>query len=598
MGKFSKKSLPRGVKLYGADTTQTQQDVATAMSNKGIDKDNFKRPSIPWRLTFAPTVLRWETFGVEDAALPFLFTLIPPQELFDANGQQAYDQVELSLEDISVSFDTLQEPAAVSADTVGLLHGFVEAYGELEITILEKQQWHFNQNMNSHLPERVLFTRTLRAEEFSAMDFPIAQTDLGIQLSPYKTYALQVSVPNLKDTSGLPAAQQWNNNQSGLNYVLPSPVFSIKGKWTRLTNTEINTAPGAVDPELQNGPERATSDNNDTVTVTAPVGGTNIEANTLNTNLTALDDKLFERIQGGYGPNSEMGRYGHTLETMGYDIIAVPFFNNSKEVGLRSTPTNPAGENITSGPYFTVGAPNFIYDRFIMPVAFPMEVHHVYCGWSLISPENAVTGNPPGVHPTQVSTKWQVGVSMGSGAKSDWNALSQIAALEFNVNPADPNYYQNYLIDRWRVKDYGDRMGAGGTTDPKWDVALLQVPLMKRVGGSTGPGYYDQGEPIFVGRGNSWTAGNDNTAAAGTIALSRRSNITFWNAVNNPPYLGALHGTPPTKGSENFIEVAVKVEDSAGLENAPANELFTGHGGFWVYLVVKRAGAENVERLR
>ena len=586
MAKFEEKSIPRGIKLYGDQTTETQQAVGAALSNKQIDKDNLKRPSIPWRLTFAPTVLRWETFGIDDAALPFLFTLIPPQELFDENGQQAYDQVELSLEEISISFDTLQEPAAVGADT-GILHGFLEAYDDIEITILEKQQWHFNQSMSSHLPEKVLFTRKLKSVEFSAMDFPIAQSDLGIQLSPYKTYALQVSAPNLK--TGAPPA---------INYILASPVFSLKGKWTRLTNEVITTDPGATDPELQNGPERATSDSNDTVTITIPAGGANLEANTLNTNLTALDDKLFERIQGGYGPNSEMGRYGHTLETMGYDIIAVPLFTNSNVSGLRSQPTDPTSENVLQGPYHVPGAPSFIYDRFIMPVAFPMEVHHVYCGWSLISPYNDITGNPPGVHPTQTTTKWQVGVSMGSGAKSDWNAFSQIAALEFNVDPVDANYYENYLIDRYRVKDFGDRMGDGGTTDPKWDVALLQVPLMKRIGGNTGPGYYDQGDPVFVGRGNSWTAGNDNTAGAGTISLSRRSNITFWNALNNPPYLGALHGIPPTKGSENFLEIAVKIEDSAGLENAPANELFTGHGGFWVYLVVKRAGVENVERLR
>jgi hypothetical protein len=593
MPKFEEKSLPRGVKLYGDEATTTQTNVATSLSSKGIDKENFVRPSIPWRITFNPTVFKSESFTIQNAALPFLFTLVPPQELFDSEGQQAYDQVELTLEEISISFDTRQEPAAIGQDT-GFYYGYLEAYKNIEITIVEKQQWYFNPTMETHLPEKVLFSRKLpEGVEFASMDFPLAQADLGIQLSPYKTYALQFSTDFL-------AAY----NETSVYFCLPNPVFSLKGKWTRLPNTEITTDPGDDDPELQNGPQRATSDANDTVTITVPGGGTNIDATVLNTNLTTLDNKLFEGIQGGYGPNSEMGAYGHTLETMGYDIIAVPLFNSSRYSALRVAQVAPPDtwEDIQNGPYFQPHVPplsNSVYDRFVLPVAFPMEVHHVYCGWSLIDPPVVGTPVVGGQHPTGLTTRWQVGVSMGSGVKSDWNAYQQIAALEFGVDPGDPTYYQNFLIDRYRVKDLGfEQMSSGGPVTPKWDVALLSVPLMKRDGGPNAPGYYPQGTPMFVGRGNSWTGGEDQAALPGTISRNRRSTAPQYSPLNNPPNVGVSWGTPPTKGLENFIEVAVKIEDINGLENNNPLEVFTGHGGFWVYLVVKRAGVASVERLR
>lgn len=598
MPKFEEKPLPRGIKLYSEDVTQTQVDVAAALSSKGIDGDNLKTPFIPWRLTFAPTVLRPETFVDKEAALPFLFTLIPPQELFDAGGQQAYNQAVLSLDEISFSFDTRQEPAAVEYN-IDRLHGWLQAYADIEIVLIEKQQWHFNPQMQTHLPERVLFSRTFRnGIEFASMEFPTGQANLQIQLSPYKTYALQVSCPYLR--------QLWN--EGGFDACLPSPVFSLKGKWTRLPNTEITVGPQNDNPELGNGPNRATSDQNDTVNITVPAGASNIDAAVLNTNLTALDNKLFEGIQGGYGPNSEMGRYGHTLETMGYDIIAVPLFNSSNIGGFRAASLGDY-ENINRGPYFTVAAPNFVYDRFILPVAFPMEVHHVYCSWSLISPLWEEVGPPPQTHipgdlPATTSTRWQVGVSMGSGIKSDWARMQQIAALEYSVDPTHPTYYQTHLIDRYRVKEWGNVMSLGGPADPKWDVALLSVPLMTWDGATKGKGYYEQGVPIFVGRGNSWTAGVDITAPFPSIDLTRRSYSPPYDAANNPVYEAAFNAGVETRGGENFIEVAARIYDPNGLQNvvteggSGANAMLTGHGGLWVYLVVKRAGVESVERLR
>ena len=82
MAKFNKKALPRGVKLYADTATQTQVDVASALSNKNINEENLKNPSIPWRMTLAPVVFEAKTFVTPQMALPFPFTLPPPQELW------------------------------------------------------------------------------------------------------------------------------------------------------------------------------------------------------------------------------------------------------------------------------------------------------------------------------------------------------------------------------------------------------------------------------------------------------------------------------------------------------------------------------------
>lgn len=587
MAKFEKKPIPRGIKLYSADATQTQVDVASQLSNKQINSENFVNKSVPWRMTLAPGSLRPESFPDKNAAIPFPFTLIPPQELFNSGGNQAYSDVLLLLKGVTVSFDTKQEPAAIKVDDA-TIHAAVEAYGGIEVVITEKQQWYFDQSQYPHTPERVIFKQTLTPEDFAAVAFPLGQSDLSIQMSPYKTYAVQVSAPKVNV----------ENNDTSNSYVLPNFIVSLRGEWARLPNTEITTAPDDDDPELANGPNRASSDNNDTVTMTVPAGGSTIDASVLNANLTNLDDKLFERIQGGYGPNSEMGRYGHTLETMGYDIIAVPLFTSSGFSGLRSGGGIPnPHEDVSNGPYYLAGANGFIYDRVVLPVAFPMEVHHVFCTWSVISPASTAsfpTFFPIGTFPATSQLKYEVGVSMGTGTKSDWVAMDNIAALRYDLDPASPDYYQNYLIDRYRVKNYAPAMSFSGGGD----VFMLQVPLMSYVGGQRGEGYYEQGKPVFVGRGNSWTSGRDFGAGAGTIQNARRSKLPEYTAFNNPVWEAASNGFADTRGMENFLEVAVRIEHPSGLENIPANSVITGHGGFWVYMVVKRANVKNVERIR
>lgn len=579
MAKFPKQNLPRGKKLFATDVTKTGVDVAASLSAKGIDSENLKNPLVPWRLNINQPEINTYAFTDKEAAIAFPFTLPPPQDLWNSQGQVNYEELAVVLDEMSLSFDQRAEAAAML--NTGALRGAAEV-NQVEILLVEKQQWYFNSQMTSQVPERVLFRRVLSPDDFASLNMPLVQSDLNIQLSPYKTYAIQLNAPYLNQA----------NNPYNTDFFLFSMNISLKGYWTRKSSTEQTQPFGSNEPDVQNAPYY-TSDNNDTVSQTVPAGGTTIEATTLNTNWNSLDQKLFDKIEGGYGPNSELGRYGHMTETMGYDIIAVPLWNRAFRQSLSGF------YSINQAPYFIpwTGAPayNYIYDRAIIPIMYPMEIHHVFCSWSLVSP--AIPGIPPplgeplGTHPDSPDVFWQVGVSIGSGKKSDLFAKQQVAAVEWNVNPIDPLYYQNFLIDRYRVKDYGTVMSS--TTDvPAWDYALMSVPLMVYDTGVDGEGYYRQGKPVFVGRGNSWTGSNDS---------ERRTKLPQYNVVVPPaiPNIATANDYPTTRGLENYIEIASLIGSYAGLENpSPADSVLTGEGGMWVYLVVKKALVKNSERVR
>ena len=586
MGKFTKKPLPRGTKLYGDAVLGPMSDIATSVTAKGLDAENYKRENIPWRITLCPTNLTYKSFYDSTNSLAFPFTLPPPQEFFNVSGLQSYDQVALTLEEICFSVDLRQEPAGVAGTAVATkLHGAAEV-NEVQLTICEKQQWYFNNTMETHTPERVLFQRTYTPDDFASLTYPFFQADLNITLDPYKTYAVHVSCPKLNQ----------NNNAYTVDFQLASPTISLKGKWTRFENTVNTKGAGEANPECQNAPLKASTDTAQTVTVATPAGGAALTAASINSGVNVLDNLLQEKVEGGYGPNSEMGRYGQTKETMGYDIIAVPLFTTAEGLGYRASLGTNYEHLENRAPYFTKDVVNnSIYDRIILPIQSPMEIHHVYCAWNLQSPFDGT--NAPATHPTSNTARWQVGVSLGSGIKSDYVSYNQVAALEFGVNSGDATYYQNFLIDRYRTKGFGDRMSQGGTADPKWDVALLSVPLMYQDGGTTGVGYHTQGKPVFAGRGNSWTGWKDGSGTA--LSTSRRSNLPHYDGTS-PPNKATATIVPNTFGLENFIEVSCKITETGGikLEAMPDTDALSGQGGFWVYLVVKRASVQSTERLR
>ena len=177
MAKFTKKPLPRGTKLYGDAVLGPMSDIATSVTAKGLDEDNYKRDEIPWRITICPTNLTYKSFYDGTNSLAFPFTLIPPQDLFSTSGLQSYDQVSLSLEEIGFSVDLRQEPAAVAGTAVATkLHGAAEV-NEVQLTICEKQQWYFNNNMETHTPERVIFQRTYTPDDFASLTYPFIDRD-------------------------------------------------------------------------------------------------------------------------------------------------------------------------------------------------------------------------------------------------------------------------------------------------------------------------------------------------------------------------------------------------------------------------------------
>ena len=95
-----------------------------------------------------------------------------------------------------------------------------------------------------------------------------------------------------------------------------------------------------------------------------------------------------------------------------------------------------------------------------------------------------------------------------------------------------------------------------------WDWELHQVPL----GGSGGAGYFAQGKPIFIGKGWSPTWARTNMATG--------------------------PAAPTTGGSEQFIEVRMRMRDTAQtMQTGPSAgtlTMYSGYQGHWVYLIGKK----------
>ena len=132
------------------------------------------------------------------------------------------------------------------------------------------------------------------------------------------------------------------------------------------------------------------------------------------------------------------------------------------------------------------------------------------------------------------------------------------------------------LIDRITSTSNAPRSllwAAGGGSaiyPPKWNWELHSIPLSPT--SHSAPGYYAQGDPIFVGPG--WTTTKD------------RTNVDS--------------AAPPTGGAEQWIEVRslLSPEDGEDFDSTTAEvtsstlgalpSILVGYGGCYVYLICKK----------
>ncbi len=552
MSIFTRSRMARGVKLLLQHVFTPLQAVATALSAKGLNKDNLAKQTVPFRVdVWFPAASLYHLWQIDPGAVTVVksagydntrhfavpIPLMPTQDELNTSGQIFSGDPVPVLEEVSISFDQGAEPGFYTTTSADPQNTATNA--AIKISILAKTALWLDSDAG-HDPDVELFSAMLPTEAFvgEALRFnPQVWPDLALAVSPYKTLVIAVSADELGQLF----------SDSNTNYELPSMLVSLK----------FSTQVLSHGTQLQNQPSHVGTTLADTVTVSAPAGNSNIESDTsdgIQTNLDTLDQKIRQLLRGGFPADGWRPRNTHITADSGYMVMVVPMFSNFGQYG------QIGGHNVANHPYITAGVPfRNIWDETFIPLNWPIEIHHVYAVMNYGGPNGQSTwfgglGEVVrGLKPTSPTLSHDIGVGLYTGIRSDQVDWEQVARLNSLVSALPA-----VTIDRARVAS-NQRM-----TDEEFQFEVVQVPLVGA--GGVAPlnvlgGAIAQGTPVY--------------AARGTTRSSARSSIGG--------------GASATRGLETHLCVRWKIVDTgADLAAAPANHMYAGVGGNFVVIVGKR----------
>jgi len=653
MAKIDRKKIARGTTLYRKNMYQTLEDaadelglpVATRIAGSdvtvpNINTENLETPNGVFRLNFHIPYAGARFFSnpYDRNALLFPFTLPPLQDYWDDDAKTDEDTPSYTLLEFGLSFDQRSENVAIGdayytankvdpATNKGKYSGFMN-YDEVDdynirISLLEKDQWKFNQSEGvvsstgidpyAFIPKKEIFSTTLTSTNFNSRDFrnnPLVIADLNEQLKPYKTYILCFNPDALNDTANVDGTS--HAEYGGMAYVSLNLNLKLKTPLVKRDTYDGSTNPGSGVPsgKTQNLPDK--HDGKPTVTTTGldlPAATSVIKADEtegFSTNIEAIDEVFVDKLKGGYSAQSEVSPYENVITDAGYEIICVPVWGGQLgDIRVQDNVTAKTDTNFGKfDPYLLPWANHAStdgtnmdamtqkqVDRRIIPLAYPMTIHHVIGCISFNSPkvtDNAGTTisyfnrGSKGTAPEEEDLKVQIGVGMGTGLRGDYLTYEQVALLDTDMLEASR---QALLIDR--VKWIHDTLSdcADGYSR-KFDYELINIPLVYK-SDTKGNGYYDQGHPIYVGAGWGRDPTLDHGAGGGTFDRS-----VIAQGINS----GATSAVAATKGLEQFLEVRWQFYDSTGIgprydgstKNYRATDVLVGLGGFWIFIIGKK----------
>lgn len=545
MPKISRTRMTRGTKVVTQHMTDVANAAATVINNVQFDRENLVNNYGTCRVNFHIPVMDaifWKYAGVVgqgiDFALPF--ALPPLQEFFSNSGVPTSDTPNIILDEFTLSFDQRAEACALISETQGGVGGqmnYVDVTRlNINVALVEKPQRYFGNDI-SYTPEREVFSATIPAAAFASEGFranPFILSDLGKAMSPYKTYALMLSCPELYNTA-VPAS----------SLCLPALSLSMKFRHPLVRK----------DQEGQNMPNGWASKVAPTVTLFAPNPNAIIVAdgNTgVQTTLNTIDGVFLNKLEGGTSWDSNNPPFESIDTDSTYEVIMVPMWQNIPQGAIGFRPdtmyVHAMGPPDSHIPYLlAVPFTEVTCDRRIIPLPFPITIHHVIAIANYGSPGGpGLSGTVPG-SATLVNT---VGVGINTGLRSDYIACDQVALVQWYQWDKD-----TIRIDQFKARPQGT-LCVGS-----YDFELFSVPLV----GADGNGYYPQGKPVFAGMSNTNTQGRS-----------------------------TLGGSTPS-GREQFLEVRWSIHDANGLDtiaNGGAatddTNTFVGYGGNWVQIIGKK----------
>jgi len=587
VARISRNKLPRGVKLTIDHVFTPLQSIETQLQG-AITTDNLKDDRSTFRLNFNfPFVRNIAKSATADNTLMYKgaqcipFVLPPLQEDFSIDQVVGTDLEYPTLEELSFGFDQRSESCSITgpdgynqsanekigtaSETAGFCNfaNVGEKYG-LEFIILEKNR--VLSTATVYTPDTDYTNVFANTEEIFNLELPgtafISSTeklnpfnisDIGRPFQPYKSYLLLVN----------PTSNYIPNAFVSLTVSLK---FSMK-MMQRDNGDDIANIPDYWEGEIQN----ATA-----VSINVPAGDSQIEADSsdgVQANIQKVDQVLAEKLKGSYNKWSHAPPQEHLKDSAGYEVITVPVFGGMPPIigGDKTIDSNYVGNYADYLPYIAnahtspEGDNQYpTFDRRIIPLVYPMTIHHVVLG-TFVHPDTT----------TSTGQDWDIacGVGLGTGMVGDEYTYQQVAYLDINnsVTGRVIDYF-----DGWETATYYDEAATDFASDDA-HCDLINIPLVYDVGvaGTQGTSYkttntaadYLTGKPVFAGRGYSQT--------------KPRINI------NQIPGDSASAVEPKTIGSEQWLEVRLKINPNVNW-SATTNSKPIFYGTFWVYIIGKK----------
>lgn len=593
MAKFTRKRLARGTKLVSDQLTDPIDDslstgVAYAINHGDLDADNIKRKWAPFRVNLSIPYIEGKFQEVGDvfdgsgnAPKPFGIPIVLPplQEYFNVDTIEGVNYPDnltspppvIILDEVTISADTRGEPSALASQFLGAVQGDGADIGKLDFTNWDKMTMKaslFTKNpfyfdiVTPYTPN-VVWSMEAAYNQWAAQG-PFVIDNIGKAIDPWRTLTFTMEFPDMAGTDvavcninvSLRFRHELVERDLGSTSVQNAPPVSVTQQ-TRAVKSQDEIAITGVAA--------------DNTIIASGVGG-------VSDNLGRLDEAVAGKFKGGIDQHGEVGPVEEIETDSGYFVMAVPLFSNRRNGGI-------SPYDVEKEPYMVRGdTTSALWDRRIIPITYPMCIHHVvlcynWQGW-ISYPQQWGNGTNNQLEVPQTTTfTANVGVGIGTGLKSDDFDYEEVANLQLIQPNLAAGTWGARTIDRIKTATWSTagRLAANALTTWDWDV--VSVPLV----GTQGKGFYTQGEPFYAGK--SWWP----TAVSATGTTTRTDVLQ-----------GGAARAPRTNGQEEWIEVRMKLSDSAGLEltdaasgaftggGQSANTFLSGYQGHWVYIIGKR----------
>jgi len=589
MSKIERKKLVKGTKLQA----EPIDDFFTAVNNEikaigttGLDRDNISYLS-SFHLKWTLSSILWGTTGIisergefkSEQAYCFPFILPETQDKF--SSQITADSTYYTLKDIVMSLDQGDEPinwfpwqtkAGPSYTPQGTTTGDAGNYN-FKLSIFKKTPWTVNNNITHWESEIASFNIPGTAFAVSNMALnPFVISDTNLRISPDSSYCAVLTFEGQTPSQDEDAQtnNRINNIQIDFRFI------------TEIRQRDIAQAPDADPTGMANAPTLYKAPTSDNLSLGAINPGDLIQEDPLQTNIEKIDDKIEKKLSGGFSSTwAKPQAREQLINVQAYEAFNVQMFNNTwvyKDAGIdmyqmpytRDVASDP---DIVPLPGPSTANFEYVWDRAIIPITEPFEIHSIYLAWEQRDGTGPTIDKVTHeVQKTGLTFPFDMAceVVLHSGWNSDWYGTQSISYFA----PPTNQWGTTNLVDQ-AVDPLLQNIKIATATLGEAPIRIVQIPLnYDNTGGqnSEGVGYYGNGIPVFVGRGVGFNSDSRNNVASQVGPV--------------------VPVSPATKGLEKCIEIKLGFLNMTAITNLEGEQYWANGPtapGFNIIIIGKKS---------